>query len=30
MTEAQIYNVYCDEGCHLERDGVPVMGWGAV
>jgi len=30
MTEARVYNVYCDESCHLEHDGVPVMGWGAV
>jgi len=25
-----IYNVYCDESCHLERDGQPVMVLGAV
>lgn len=30
MTESRIYNVYCDESCHLEHDGVPVMAWGAV
>lgn len=24
------YNVYCDESCHLERDGQPVMVLGAV
>lgn len=30
MTEARLYNVYCDESCHLENDGVPVMAWGAV
>jgi hypothetical protein len=30
MTEARLYNVYCDESCHLEHDGVPVMAWGAV
>ena len=30
MTEARTFNVYCDESCHLEHDGVPVMAWGAV
>ena len=25
-----LYNVYCNESCHLERDGFPVMAWGAV
>jgi hypothetical protein len=30
MTDSRIYNVYCDESCHLEHDGVPVMAWGAV
>lgn len=30
MSEARLYNVYCDESCHLEHDGVPVMAWGAV
>lgn len=30
MTEVRTFNVYCDESCHLERDGVPVMAWGAV
>lgn len=30
MTEAHTYNVYCDESCHLEHDGVPAMAWGAV
>jgi len=25
-----IYNVYCDESCHLERDHQPVMVLGAV
>ena len=24
------YNVYCDESCHLENDGLPVMVLGAV
>jgi hypothetical protein len=26
----QIYNVYCDESCHLEHDGIPVMVLGAL
>ena len=26
----QIYNIYCDESCHLEHDGQPVMVLGAV
>ena len=26
----QLYNVYCDESCHLEGDGIPVMVLGAV
>ena len=30
MMEARLYNLYCDESCHLEHDGVPVMAWGAV
>ena len=30
MTQARSYNVYCDESCHLEHDGIPVMAWGAV
>jgi hypothetical protein len=30
MTDTRIFNVYCDESCHLEHDGVPVMAWGAV
>jgi hypothetical protein len=30
VSTARIFNVYCDESCHLERDGVPVMAWGAV
>jgi len=25
-----IYNVYCDESCHLEHDQQPVMVLGAV
>jgi len=27
---SQIYNVYCDESCHLENDGQKVMVLGAV
>lgn len=27
---AQLINIYCDESCHLENDGQPVMGFGAV
>ena len=30
MTEPRLFNVHCDESCHLEHDGVPVMAWGAV
>lgn len=30
MTEPRLFNVYCDESCHLEHDGVPVMAWGAL
>jgi hypothetical protein len=26
----QVYNIYCDESCHLERDGSPVMVLGAI
>lgn len=26
----QIYNVYCDESCHLEKDNQPIMGFGAI
>ena len=25
-----LYNVYCDETCHLENDGINVMVLGAV
>ncbi len=27
---ATTYNIYCDESCHLEHDGQPVMVLGAV
>jgi hypothetical protein len=30
MSIGQLYNVFCDESCHLEHDGVPVMAWGAI
>jgi len=28
--EHPIYNVYCDESCHLENDGEPIMAFGAI
>ena len=27
---SQIFNIYCDESCHLENDGQKVMVMGAV
>lgn len=27
---AEIYNIYCDESCHLEHDKIPIMLLGAV
>lgn len=27
---AELINIYCDESCHLENDGIPVMVLGAV
>jgi hypothetical protein len=30
MTGPRLFNVYCDESCHLEHDGIPVMAWGAL
>jgi len=27
---SEIYNIYCDESCHLENDRLPVMVLGAV
>jgi hypothetical protein len=27
---SQVYNIYCDESCHLENDHLPVMALGAV
>lgn len=26
----ELYNVYCDESCHLENDGINDMVLGAV
>ena len=26
----ELINIYCDESCHLERDGEPVMLLGAI
>lgn len=28
--EPQTVNVYCDESCHIEHDGIPVMALGSV
>jgi len=25
-----VFNIYCDESCHLEHDGIPVMVLGAL
>ena len=25
-----VFNVYCDESCHLEHDGIPTMVIGAA
>ena len=27
---SQVINIYCDESCHLENDGKPIMGFGAI
>ncbi|MEP3350773.1 MAG: DUF3800 domain-containing protein [Marinomonas sp.] len=27
---SELYNVYCDESCHLENDGIKVMALGAI
>lgn len=27
---SEIYNIYCDESCHLEHDRIPIMVLGAV
>jgi len=26
----ELYNIYCDESCHLEHDHIPVMVLGAI
>lgn len=31
LTNAKpLYNVYCDESCHLEHDNQPIMAFGAT
>ena len=30
VAESCLYNAYCDESCHLEREGIPVIVLGAV
>jgi hypothetical protein len=30
MNGQRMFAVYCDESCHLEHDGSPVMAWGAI
>lgn len=30
MKDIKTYNVYCDESCHLENDGISAMAWGGV
>ncbi len=25
-----LYNVYCDESCHLQKDNSPIMFFGAM
>lgn len=27
---SEVFNVYCDESCHLENDGQPAMSLGAI
>lgn len=29
-SDVRVFNVYCDESCHLEHDRIPTMAWGAV
>ena len=26
----EMYNIYCDESCHLEHDRLPIMALGAI
>jgi hypothetical protein len=30
ITDRPLFNVYCDESCHLENDGSPAMVLGAI
>lgn len=30
MIEEPLFNVYIDESCHLENDGMPIMAFGAI
>lgn len=30
MSGGRCFSVFCDESCHLENDGIPVMAWGGV
>jgi hypothetical protein len=30
MAEPTRYNIYCDESCHLEHDGIQAMALGAI
>jgi hypothetical protein len=30
MPQDRVFNVYCDESCHLENDGMPIMVWGGI
>jgi hypothetical protein len=30
LVQRELINIYCDESCHLERDGEPIMVLGAV
>jgi len=27
---SQVFNIYCDESCHLENDGISSMVLGAI
>ena len=30
ISDTKMYNIYCDESCHLEHDKQPIMALGAV
>lgn len=30
ISMSQIFNIYCDESCHLENDHKPIMAFGAL